>query len=256
MRPDVYDLREFYHGALGRVARNLVRHEIRRLWPEVRGQSVLGLGYATPYLRPFQGEAERVIALMPARQGISRWPEDAANLVALTEEQELPLPDACIDRVLIVHELENSENVRALLREAWRVLASGGRLLVVVPNRRGLWARFERTPFGHGQPYSPGQLSGLLREAMFQPTERSAALYLPPFRSRTLLRTAPVWERAGRGLGSTVAGVLLVEADKQIYAVTAVGAKPRRRRRPVPVALPSSGTAGRFRASAWRSPPA
>ena len=247
MRPDVFDLREFYHRPLGRVARNLAREQIRRLWPDVRGQSVLGLGYATPYLRPFQGEAERVIALMPSMQGISRWPDDGPNVAALTETHDLPLQDASIDRVLMVHELENTENVRALLREVWRVLASGGRLLVVVPNRRGLWSRFERTPFGHGRPYSQGQLSMLLKEAMFQPTERGAALYLPPFRSRVMLRTAPIWENLGGYLGYTVAGLLLVEADKQVYAVTAVGARarPRPRRRPVSIAISGGSTSRR-----------
>lgn len=246
MRPDVIDLREFYHGALGRVARNLVRQELRRLWPDLKGQRVLGLGYATPYLAPFQGEAERVIALMPSAQGISRWPENGANQVALADELDLPLPDASIDRVLLVHELENAENVRALLREVWRVLGPGGRLMVVVPNRRGLWSRFERTPFGQGRPYSQGQLSRLLREAMFQPTERAAALYLPPFKGRVMLRTARLWERAGRWLGPTIAGLLLVESDKQVYAVSAVGAPVRRRRRPVPVAV-VGGSAQRWR---------
>jgi len=244
MRPDVVDLREFYHGPTGRVARNLLREEIRRIWPHLERQSVLGLGYAIPYLAPFRGEAERVIALMPAQQGISRWPEDEANLVALCEEHDLPLPDASIDRVLMVHALENAENVRALLREVWRVLGPGGRLLAVVPNRRGLWSRFERTPFGQGRPYSQGQLSRLLRDAMFQPTDRAAALYLPPFRSRLLLRTAPIWERIGRSLGSTVAGALVIEADKQVYAVSTVGLANRARRRRAPVAI-AGGTATR-----------
>jgi SAM-dependent methyltransferase len=246
MRPDVIDLREFYHGQLGRVARNLVREQIRRLWPNLAGQSLLGLGYATPYLAPFRGEAERVVAMMPAQQGITRWPEDGPNLTALIEGPELPLADASIDRVLLVHDIENAENVRALLREVWRVLGPGGRLLAVVPNRRGLWARIERTPFGQGRPYSPGQLSRLLREALFQPTERAAALYLPPFRSRVLLRTAPLWERVGGWIGPAIAGLLLVEADKQIYAVTAVESRARARRRPVPIAI-AGGTATRRR---------
>ena len=237
MRPDVIDLRDFYHGPLGQVARNLLREQVRRIWPDLRGQSLLGLGYATPYLRPFVGEAERVIALMPAQQGIIRWPGSGANLTALIEAPELPLPDASIDRVLLVHDIENAENVRALLREVWRVLGPAGRLLAVVPNRRGLWSRIERTPFGQGRPYSQGQLSRLLREALFQPTERGAALYLPPFRSRMLLRTAPLWERVGHWLGPTVAGILLVEADKQVYAVTAVGARAQLRRRRAPVAI-------------------
>ena len=237
MRPDVFELREFYHGRLGRVTRNLLRARIRGLWPDVRGMSVLGLGYATPYLGPFQAEAERVLALMPAPQGVVRWPAGEANLVALTEEHDLPVADASVDRVLMVHELENTERARGLLREAWRVLNSGGRLLVVVPNRRGLWAHFESTPFGHGRPYSPGQLSRLLREAMFQPTQRAAALYLPPA-PKILLRGARAWERGGRLLAPGVSGVLMVEADKRIYALTAAGA-PVRRRRPIPITAAS-----------------
>src|SRR5947207_8712583 len=53
----------------------------------------------------------------------------------------LPLGDAAVDRVLLVHALEMSRDAEALLREAWRVLAPGGRLLAVIPNRRGIWAR-------------------------------------------------------------------------------------------------------------------
>ena len=182
---------------------------------------------------------------MPARQGIVHWPNDRANLAALADENELPLADASVDRVLLVHELENTENASTLLREVWRVLTSGGRLLVVVPNRRGLWSRFERSPFGQGRPYSRGQISSLLKDALFQPTERAQALYLPPFRSRTLLRTAPAWERAGPPLAPGLGGVLLVEADKQIYLMTAVEARARPRRRPLRIAVSSSGSTNR-----------
>jgi SAM-dependent methyltransferase len=169
---------------------------------------------------------------------VHHWPEGEPGLVALAEESELPLSDASIDRVLMVHALENSEQVRPLLREAWRVLAPGGRLLVVVPNRRGIWARVERTPFGSGFPYSPGQLSSLLRDNMFQPTARATALYVPPLRSRMLLRTAGAWEKLGQRWARLVGGVLLVEAEKQIYAMTGTRARPRRRRRPIAVPLP------------------
>ena len=108
-----------------------MRRRIRLLWPDLSGMRVLGLGYATPFLRPFADEAERVIALMPAGQGVLPWPEDGANAVALAEEVELPLQDYSIDRVLLVHALEHSDNARLLLKEIWRVLAGGGRLLAV-----------------------------------------------------------------------------------------------------------------------------
>ena len=237
MRPDVIDLREFYGTRLGQVARKFIRHRIRQLWPDVGGLDILALGYPTPYLRQFEGEAQRVIAFMPSNQGVHRWPLKGHNQVAIADEIELPLPDASVDRILLVHALENTEQIEPFFREIWRVLASGGRLLVVVPNRRGIWARMERSPFGQGHPYSPGQLSRLLGNNLFQPSERISALYVPPFRSRMLLRTASAWENIGHRLGNTFAGVLLMEADKQIYSVSN---EKMRRRRPIALRLPAT----------------
>ncbi len=152
MWTDVIDLRDFYDSGLGRVAQRMIRRRVRTVWPDVAGASMLGLGYATPYLRPFREEAERVFSIMPAAQGVLHWPADGANAVALSDEAELPLADLAVDRVLLVHAVESSEQLRPMLREIWRVLAGGGRLLVVAPNRRGMWTLFERTPFGHGRP--------------------------------------------------------------------------------------------------------
>jgi SAM-dependent methyltransferase len=228
---DVVDLRDFYRTSLGQMARRSIRARIRAIWPDVTGMSVLGLGYATPYLLPFADEARRVIAAMPAQQGVLHWPAEGAGRVALTDETELPLPDVSVDRVLLVHGLECSEQLRPMLREIWRVMADGGRLLCVVPNRRGIWARLDRTPFGHGHPYTPAQLSRLLRDTLFTPTQTEGALFVPPSRSRMVLASAPAWERVGPRWFGTFAGVLLVEAGKQIYAASPDGAPARARRR-------------------------
>lgn len=230
LRPDIIDLREFYAGPLGAVARGLVRSRIRQIWPDLRGQRLLGLGYATPYLRPFLGEAERVLAMMPANQGVTHWPREGPGMAALAEETALPLPDAAIDRVLLVHALETTEHVRSLLREIWRVLTPSGRLLAVVPNRRGLWSRIENSPFAHGQPYTPPQLSRLMRDALFLPRRGAAALWLPPSEARLVLRWADGWERAGSVLWPRFSGVLLLEVEKQVYAATPVRAREAARR--------------------------
>jgi len=238
MRPDVIDLREFYGTRLGQVARKFVRYRIRQLWHDLSGLDLLALGYPTPYLRQFQGEARRVVAFMPAQQGVHRWPLRDRNQVALADEMELPLPDASVDRVLLVHGLENTEQVGPLFREIWRVLASGGRLLVVVPNRRGIWARVERTPFGRGLPYTPGQLSRVLRDNLFTPIESHRALFVPPMPSRMILSSAPAWEKVGQRAFTTFSGVVMTEAVKQIYAAGAVPARKRRRYLPVPERTP------------------
>ncbi|MBL26241.1 MAG: methyltransferase type 11 [Rhodospirillaceae bacterium] len=245
MYHDVVDLGSFYASRLGQVARRMVSRRIRQIWPDVHGLRMLALGYGTPYLRPFRSEAERVLAIMPAAQGVSRWPRDGANLVALADESELPLPDNSIDRILVMHGIEFSEALRPMLRELWRIMADGGRILVVVPNRRGIWARLERTPFGHGHPYSPPQLSHLLRESMFQPLRATTALYMPPGRSRMILGSATAWERVGESWGLPFAGVVMIEAGKQVYVTGAREPRRRRRRLYLPVPCPPQPVTGR-----------
>lgn len=236
MWSDVVDLSEFYRSRLGQVARRLITRRIRQLWPNVRGMSVLGLGYATPYLRAFREEAGCVMASMAAPQGVLHWPENDLNLVCLSEETDLPFGDLSVDRLLLVHAVENSENLRAMMREAWRVLADSGRLIVVVPNRRGIWARFEqRSPFGHGHPYSQGQIKRLLRDCLFAPTAQERALFVPPSRKRIVLQSAQAFERAGNRWFQAISGVLIIEASKQLYAATPVRAKAPARRRLVAI---------------------
>ena len=236
MSIDVVDLRDFYSDRLGAVTRHVVGRGIRRRWADSRGQRVLGIGYTTPYLGLFREEAERCLAFMPAAQGVVKWPTAKPGLSALVDELELPLPDSAVDRVLLVHALEMANDPTALLREIWRVLASGGQLLAVVPNRRGLWARMDTTPFGHGRPYSRSQITHLLRDAWFTPVGWGEALYVPPIRRGWFLRSAIAWERTGSAISAPFAGVHVVEATKQVYR--AIPAK-REKRRLVPALEPA-----------------
>ena len=224
---DVVDIRDFYASSLGRQCQLLINARLHALWPDLTGHAVLGVGYAVPYLAAMRERAERVMAAMPAQQGVLHWPADGAGLTTLVDELSLPFEDLSMDRVILVHALEYSEQVRPLLREAWRVLAGSGQLIVVVPNRRGLWARLERTPFGYGLPYSGQQLSHTLRENMFTPVEINRALYMPPIRSRMIQSSAGAWERIGARYFSALGGVLIAEATKQIYAGTTAGARSR-----------------------------
>ena len=237
---DVVDLRDFYATSLGQVAGRAVRHRIREFWPDLARRRVLGLGYGPPYLRPLLDDAERVIAAMPAGQGVIHWPRGGPDKTVLVDEVDLPFADNSIDRVLLVHGIENSEQLRPMLREVWRVLSDSGRMLAVVPNRHGIWARLERTPFGHGHPYTPGQLSRLLRDCQFTPMAEAGALFMPPARSRMVLGAAPAWEKAGSRWFPRLAGVVLMEAGKQIYAASPITEPARRRTVHVPadVGLP------------------
>lgn len=240
MLVDVVDLRSFYAQPVGVVARRLLTQAIRERWPRASGMTVAGLGYTTPYLGIFSEEADRTFAFMPARQGVIRWP--SANLCrsALVDETQLPLPDASMDRVLAVHALELTYYAPDFLREIWRVLAANGRLLLIVPNRRGVWARSDATPFGQGRPFSRGQLTELLREALFTPVGWSEALWIPPVTRVPFLRSTIAWEHIGRSLSLPFAGVHIVEATKQVFRPIPVKAAKRAR----PVLMPATISRG------------
>jgi SAM-dependent methyltransferase len=238
MSIDVVDLRAFYASPLGGVARGLVGRVLDRFWGPVQGLRVLGLGYATPYLLGVRGAAERTLAFMPASQGVVNWPASGLSASALVDPMMMPLPDASIDRVLLVHAIEAVESPTELLYEVWRILTPGGRIIVVAPNRRGLWARMDTTPFGHGQPYSRSQLNRLMRETLFSPEGWAETLYVPPLPGWVFLRTAVAWERVGISLSLPFAGLHIVEASKQLYRPIALR-QPRRASRASPVLIPA-----------------
>jgi len=229
MVTDAHAASEFYGTAQGAVTARLLRERLAALWPPVPGQAVLGLGYPSPYLRLWRERARRCVQLTPAQIGPTRWPAGSPNLSCCGEEDALPFPDLSFDRVLVVHGLEAAENARRLLRELWRVLKDDGRLLVVAPNRRGMWAHVDSTPFGQGQPYSPGQIGRLLTAASFRVERRDTALYVPPTKLRLVLRGARVWEKSGRALMPRHAGVTITEASKDAYAAVPLRAPARRR---------------------------
>jgi len=220
MHLDVVELRAFYYRTqLGRAVQRDLQERIQSQWTSAKGEYVVGFGFAAPLLRPYLADSRRVLSLMPAAQGVMRWPPGDANLSTLVEETQWPLPGGVADRIIVAHGLETCEAPEALLDEIWRVLAPGGRVIFVVPNRSGFWARRDTTPFGYGRPYSLGQIESLLRARRFQPEWHTAALYMWPSHRAFWLRTAKLFGRIGGRFGARfMAGALLVEASKQVYA--------------------------------------
>jgi len=233
---DLRGLGDFYQSPMGERTRRLILRRLRELWPNTRGRRLLGYGFAQPYLQSFLGEAERTIAALPAALGPGNpspgdpWP-GGRNLTTLVEEDALPFPDAFFDLILVVHGLEEAEGLRPLLRQLWRVLAPEGRLMMVAPNRASLWAQLERSPFGHGRPFSRSELDAVLRSALFVPEHWQRALYAPPVGIGALARSGMGWERFGARFLPGLGGVHIVEVSKSLYApatpATAVRVKSR-----------------------------
>ncbi|MEL6744146.1 MAG: class I SAM-dependent methyltransferase [Pseudomonadota bacterium] len=248
MHMDIVDLRQFYATPVGQMAKRTLGQSLSSIWRPISDERLLGIGFTTPFLDMFRTDAERCLSFMPAKQGAMHWPPLEESATSLVFEEDLPLPDASMDRILLVHCLEHCENPQELMHEMWRVLAPNGRLVIVVPNRRGYWARVEHTPFGSGRPYTGGQLARLLRENMLTPTAWSDALHFPPSKKRFVLSAAPTLERIGRRYTPAFAGAVVVEATKQLYQGLPVRQRQSRRVF-VPVLAPQTASSRPARAN-------
>lgn len=248
MRPDAVDLRSFYGTSLGQFAADRLARHIARLWDnDLRGMRVGGYGFAGPVLDRLPPGAERVLSFAPAGQGVVRWPPRRHQRVALVHGDMLPLPDSALDRIVMIHAIEQSLDPAGLLHEIWRVLTPTGKLVVVAPNRVGLWARLDKTPFGHGRPFSELQLRRLMRDGMLQPERWGHALFTPPLgvnpnRGAKGPLAAPLWEQMGKRFWPGFGGVIVMEASKQVHAISAPrNARPVRARRLIPIMPEAAG---------------
>src|SRR3970040_1015365 len=105
MHLDAVDLKDFYTCPLGLVVRRLLGARIRARFGDLKACRPFGLGFATPYLAAFRGEAEPLGALMPASLGDISLPEKGQALSVLVEDTKLPLIERGADRILRVHML-------------------------------------------------------------------------------------------------------------------------------------------------------
>lgn len=219
MRPDVLSLYRFYQTPIGQVVSDVVSARLNRIWSNAPPGPLVGLGYALPFIE----KEEKPVALMPAGQGVVHWPDMERSRVALVDEYHLPIADSSVGRLLIVHALEHADKPAHFFREIWRVLAPGGQVVVISPNRRRTWSASDATPFGHGRPYSRGQLSDLMSGQMLPPEQWDTALMVPPVRWPGAAKLMRMSERSIHSLGKNLGGVLIVSARKQVY-----GALPKR----------------------------
>ena len=223
MRLDVIELKEFYGGTeLGRTTKDLINRVLDAKIDTEIGSLTIGFGFACPFLENKIKESDNkdFLLLMPSEQGVISWPKKPKSVSALVDEVSWPINTSSADLILISHGLEVSDNQDLLLQEVRRVLKDSGKLVILVPNRTGFWARSDITPFGYGKPYSISQLTSLLRKNQFQIDCITPNLYGFPAKRGYWLKSLFLWEKLGRKLNSLfLGGLLIVEARKDVYAV-------------------------------------
>ena len=227
MHVDVNQLKNFYYRSdLGRAAQRAIRQQLVHMWPapSAKGQSVVGFGFANPLLRPYLKEARRVVSLMPGPQGVMPWPVGDPNVAVLCEETLWPIETGHVDKLVLLHGLDTSDHPAALLEECYRTLGPGGRAIFIVPQRTGLWARKEGTPFFYSRPFSVSQLETRLKAHGLIMERCNTALYQPPWETTFWLKAGDFLEKSGQRIPAwRGGGVLMMEVSKQVPRPTRPG---------------------------------
>lgn len=199
-------IEDWYATPDGREAARLLVRAVTPLLNRGTTTRLLALGQTAPVLTRLHGLRHERVAMVVEQPRC--WPMTMPNRAVVADPERLPFDDALFDDALLIHALELVERPRVVLRELWRVMAPAGRLILVVPNRAGVWARVEALPFGRGHPYGRGGLTRLLEDCMFEVESWASALSAPPV---TRLR----WlERPLARFAPTLAGVHVVAARK------------------------------------------
>jgi len=218
MRQPAATLEAFYSSRLGEAAARLISARMIDLWGACEGQRLLGIGYPSPLLSIWEQHASNCVGAVPEEIGDVRLNGENGQSLCMVPEHKLPFPEALFDRVFLLHALEEADSPRQLLREAWRVLAPEGRIVVAVTNRRSMWSLADNKPFGHGRPWTKQQLVRFLNDSLFQVTASTTAVHMPPLDWRLITAASKSWERAGELVLPGLGGVVLVEAVKRLYS--------------------------------------
>ncbi len=233
MAVDIVDLARFYETALGAHVSARLTREMAAAWTKADARdAVLAYGYGVPVAADLWPEADWRF-LMPSQQGAlskKNMSQEAPGPTILTHENAWPVRDDSINRMLVMHALEAANQPEKTVQEIYRVLVPNGRAMMIVPNRRGFWARSERTPFGTGRPYSAGQLRQLLRQNGLLPGRLRPVLLAPPGLSFLMPHYLRPASRLAAAIVPHIAGVWMMEAIKQVPAPLSVKRAMSRRK--------------------------
>jgi len=219
MYRDTVQIQAFYETPLGVTVTRLLDPYVRPFWDQRADAHNAVFGYGLPFLDMIDDAAKaKAVALMPAKHGAVIWPETGRSRTILTKGHNLPLSDVQLDRLMLAHALEFDDDPACLLDESWRVLDGAGKLLVMVPNRRGIWTHRETTPLGHGRPFSRRQLETALMHHGFEVNRVHRVVFIPPVQRGPLLRFASSCERFGQRCWPALGAILIIEATKMLYA--------------------------------------
>lgn len=235
---NVHNFVDFYKTELGQLVYQDLSALITPFFLNCKDQTILGIGFSHLYLQHINSESNSIISFMPERIGGYAWPTDHTQ-TALVHDWLFPLPNQSVDQILLVHCLEFLSNPTAFFDEIWRVLKKDGKLLMIFPNRRGLWARSDHTPFGYGQPYTMTQAVNLISNYGFVTTQKLRALHFAPTSSSLIYYSSKIFCGISLPIIKKFSGVNAIWAEKKTLVLSPTAIKNEKNMEAVCITSPS-----------------
>lgn len=194
-----------------RGRRALLRRLVPRLLPSDRRGRILDLGCGVGVNARLLARHGSPVLVDESPVALARARAVAAQPCLQGDALRLPFRAGAFDLACALDVLEHLPDDRGALRELARVLAPGGRLLVLVPAFGFLWGPQDRVS-RHVRRYRRGELVARVREAGFH-VERAwyfnCALFLPILVARKLLDAVGRRERSENELTPGLANRIL-----------------------------------------------
>ncbi|MBO8128593.1 MAG: methyltransferase domain-containing protein [Peptococcaceae bacterium] len=134
--------------------------------------------------------------------------------------EAIPAASETFTLVIAFTSLEFTGQPEAAVRELWRMVRPGGRLIVAALNAWSPWAWWRSRKTGHSvfakaHFFSPWELLRLLaRNTGERCLVWNTAVFIPPGANSCIIKTAPVWEVAGRLFFKPLGALIIVRVDK------------------------------------------
>lgn len=179
--------------------------------------------------------------------------EHATRHQAVAKAEAIPLATESVDLVLLHHALDFSDNQHQLLREASRIVISGGDIVIVGFNPYSIWGLRRKLDWHKREPWtawmlSPIRLTDWLKLLDFQVEQIQYGVYSLPVNRPRLLRYFSSVEKAARRLNWPTGGIYVITAKKQVLPL--IPAYPQWKKSPVRVGVPAArNLPGAFRHS-------
>jgi len=135
---NIIALKEYYDTEAGHNFCRIIRKIISNNWRKPSKEAIIGYGFTLPYLPILQNEGNKIAAVIPnniASENINSMNIAEGITPILSEPDTLPLKNEVIDKIIVIHALEQINNPDEIMAEFWRVLKPYGRIMIFSENK-------------------------------------------------------------------------------------------------------------------------